>query len=57
MSTNSSLLAQEEDLRDQSISYQRVHIFRLVDEHANLFWITTEDGLDQRWLRKQETES
>lgn len=57
MSMSSSLLAQEEDLRDQSISYQRVHIFRLVDEHANLFWITTEDGLDQRWLRKQETGS
>lgn len=36
-----------------SISYQSVHIFRFVDEHPYLLWISTEDRLDQWWLQTQ----
>lgn len=34
------------------VTYQGVDILSFVDQHPYLFWIATENRLDQWWLKK-----
>lgn len=40
-------------VHNMPVTYQGVDILSFVDQHPNLFWITTENRLDQWRLEKE----